>query len=390
MTEHLALPNLVLFAARYHIARQLRSDIGISDRERLALEQLKLSTEELCFNGAGLKDSFDLLSGAIAQLRARFDGMISPDLSERLSKLSGRLNQYSCSKCKEAKNEIGQYDPARACQADRPTYKNVKDGGRCIQPVKTLLANLVKWVESLWQALPPGSYPILFATTSQSFEASPAIMRDFGLSGFARSLGDAGSYSTKVGLVVRDDVFDWDQFNLLPYILLHEILCHAFQSLDNPQLRENAAPEDPWSEGWMDSLAHALALEWLETWKAPFLGLSEISFAQAQTTRLHLARYRSSGAVQPLGPGFGRAVFDETMRIYPAAYKNVKMSRHPVTRFSLRLNAITIDARTRIAILENLRAATHHAPAAVRARIGDVVAARTDEEAVHRLRAPLP
>ena len=151
-------------------------------------------------------------------------------------------------------------------------------------------------MDGLWQDLPRSadlhSLPVVFATTGRSFNHDQPIIQKFHVSGYARSLRDAKGYYTKVGLEVRERSFGWRQYSLLPYLLLHEILCHAFQSLDNPPIRPDADPSDAWSEGWMDTLAYKLALEWLNKHdKTAFIRPGEYRDAERQIIDLHNARY---------------------------------------------------------------------------------------------------
>jgi hypothetical protein len=66
--------------------------------------------------------------------------------------------------------------------------------------------------------------------------------------------------SSIVRLGFRDDSFDWLSACQLPYILAHELLCHAFQGIGSTYYEEcSRSMVDTtcaWSEGWMDVLAH--------------------------------------------------------------------------------------------------------------------------------------
>jgi hypothetical protein len=97
----------------------------------------------------------------------------------------------------------------------------------------------------------------------------------------------------------------------------------------------------------MDSLAHALALEWLENHPGtPAKTPAEVAFVRSQTMQLHDARYAglaAKGKGEVMGPVFGRKVFDNVLASYPATYNELPMSEHPLTKFPLRLNAITMS-----------------------------------------------
>jgi hypothetical protein len=357
MTEHLNLDRLVPFAARFHLAQCVRSD-GRENKNNLdVLDSIKGEANKLRLCGFGLGESFGELRATIERERDRFGHRITPQLAGRLDALVRALNPEIC----KADTCGGG---SKICCHGMKTYQKISHakGGACIAPLKNLVTQLQTWVEDMWRVLPrsqtAGNIEVLFATTSQSFNSPKPIMQKYAVSGFAFSLGPN---RTKVGLEIREDGFGWQQYNLLPYLLLHEILCHAFQSLDRSPGRTNASPDDAWSEGWMDALALRLALEWIHDRSGDYLeNAAERQNAENETRAFHLFRYETvakapnNPEVSPAerGPAYGRDVFNNVWALYSQPYKP---SSHPITKFSLRLNAITLPTEERVGrIMENV------------------------------------
>ncbi|WP_413989193.1 hypothetical protein ACMDCR_24880 [Labrys okinawensis] len=367
MTEHLDLSELTPFAARYLLAENARIHVG-SGYDRKVLKLIEAHADCLGSEDGGLDQSFTQLADKVRIHCDDFRGKITPGLSDKLKTLTEHLDKRRCSYCKPKDN--GESIPA--CDRHNPTYGAVSapGGGNCIQPLMKRFASLSNWVESLWCALPyrnsMPSLPIKFATSRRTFEDSQAIVQRFSVSGYAQSLplAEEGKYFTKVGLEIRDESFGWQQFNLLSYILLHEILCHAYQSLDKPDIRLDAEPSDPWSEGWMDRLAFKLTVQWLNLHRHTPLqsesevrnGGSEVRYAMRQIEDLHNARYGNDVSMQgDLDLSTGREIFDDVVQSYSDKLNKLPFSRHPITIFSLRLNAITRDPTLRVKDLVNIQ-----------------------------------
>jgi hypothetical protein len=385
VTEHLALPTLTAFAARYHLSAQVRARVGRSDDESRLLKQIRSDADLFAsLKQCTLEENFSALRAKIESQKNLFQEAISDGLSESLTALCEALGDYSCGRC-----SVNMW-----CSHDAKTFENVNNGGKCIEPLKDLVNDLTSWIESLWRQCPDGGSPpqIIFSTTDRAFEQSGPITRRYHVGGYALSIGRRGTYKTKVGLEIVHDKFEWDQFNYLTYILLHEILCHAFQSLDNPPLRENADPNDIWSEGWMDALAHVLALEWLaEHPKKLRYSEGEVDFARSQTTQLHEARYASPARdSRQLTPSDGKAAFDVVRSSYSDAIRKLPMSKQPLTKFSLRMNAITMPMSERIRPLLPMSLMAKQDPAKLHRIIGAFVATPNWKTALEQFRQVIP
>jgi hypothetical protein len=396
MTEHLELHYLTSFAARYHLTCHVRAQ-GQTELDEAVLGEIeaaanKLGTDEK----AMLADNFARFSEAVAEEHDRHHSQLSEELAAGLKDLIKSLHLNSCGECFENKD--------RWCKPKGQTYGNVTERGLCISPLKDLFTELSDWVGSLWSNLPSntgttGLPVILFSTTSRAFtdrDGREPIIERFDIGGFARSIYDRdgvhtkkrNTFYTQVGLEIRRNAFGWAQYNILPYMLLHEILCHAYQGLGSPDLRPNAEPTDAWSEGWMDCVAYELALEWLKRQHGKhFKTLKERIEARDQIIELHKARYPKRASVEgALHPGNGRDIFYAVVGSYGNRYDNLSWSRHPVARLSLRLNAMNILPEKRMPHLETLRLLAKTAPAKLHALIGAINAEADDQVAVSLLR----
>jgi hypothetical protein len=385
MTKHLELEHLTSFAARYHLAKHAR-DHGQTAKDATVLTMIKAVADNMSVDEeTRLADNFDRLRKVIEEEHERSRKRLSRKLANSLAKLAKSLPDHSCGECFKEKKHW--------CKPNDETYDKVHSRGYCISPLKTLFNKLYKWVGSIWSDLPSSAgmsdLPVIvFSTRSPDFHENDGepIIEEFNIGGFALSeCDDDGAFYTQVGLVIRRNAFDWPQYNILPYVLLHEILCHAYQSLGRPTSRPNAEPSDAWSEGWMDCVAYELAQEWLEHSKH-FHTKKECREARRQTTELHNARYPKRLSEGDLHPGNGRDIFHAVLDSYGKRYEHLSRSRHPVTRFSLRLNAIPMLAEERVPHLLKLQNLAEHAPAELHALIG-AVNAETDDEAVKAMLA---
>jgi hypothetical protein len=391
--QHLDLEQLAPFAARYLISQKVLRSCARSERDRDVLADIR-STADVVPEKYGLQEHFVYLGQYIKTQQARFAGEISKDFSDALNQVVAALPVHHCSRC-SAKD--------KRCAKGVSTFINVDSGGRCIAPVKYLFLELQRWVQDLVQELPAcSSYAtatIQFSTINWNFYDERRIVQKFSVGGYATSYPLDSGHATRVSLAIRDKSFQWEQFCMLPYVLLHEILCHAFQSLDNPVVRENAHPADAWSEGWMDRLAFELALEWIERRQHRLrLSASELDDAKQQMRQLHDFRYRLTDLRPPADdevrslPEDGRDAFIEVLkRGYDEKYGSLSISEHPLTRFSLRLNAVTVDRKFRVGrVLQAFQLLAVSNPARLRLIVGSFNSELKNEDAVKVLGSALP
>lgn len=394
MTEHLELQHLIPFAARLHITRVVRgkacegvnrSVVGLIEKEADNLTEMP---------DEDLENNFKYLRSRIEQQRQRYEDQLDPELMNSLSNLERCLQTHVCRHCKSKPK----------CSRDIETFAivNPPKGGKCIAPLKKLFYNLNSWVEELWHQVPDSlhckSLPITLATTHRAFENGQQIVDTFFVGGYARSVRNHKSYRRKVGLYIVPERFHWQQFSVLPYILLHELLCHAYQNLAEGSGWREHNPLDPWSEGWMDTLAQELALEWLRFHpKSPFQPGPELDEAEWQSRSLHEARYKKQeGQAGTAKPSDGRIAYRRVSDRYLPRYAEMRISERPVTKFSLRLNAMQLASDDRLKLLVRLDAlakaeeASADPASRLRELIGDFNSEPDPEAALAALDRALP
>jgi hypothetical protein len=181
-------------------------------------------------------------------------------------------------------------------------------------------------------------------------------------------LRDDGTPISIVKLSIRDDSFDWTSACQLPYVLLHELLCHAYQGIAAPaergQQRIVVDGSCAWTEGWMDVLALWTAMTWLKNhpsepeWVARESGSLQVAFAklharraEAQSTLPRLQRERRTAAREAVGH-----LLAEMSRFYTGPDRE-DLSRERVYAFSLSLNTLRIQQTDRDQQLDNLAVA---------------------------------
>lgn len=149
-----------------------------------------------------------------------------------------------------------------------------------------------------------------------------------------------------VTLVLRPEEMTSRDLWHLAYTLHHELVCHAFQGAFSGGRLPNAHASCHWTEGWMDTVAHDLVLDWLRRNEAPpeWLPLRGDA-AVAELWRFHEHRY-----LQPRGLKGSQVKLRQRAR---AAYRALV-----VTLFSCGIAASEEEAE-RLARRFSLAANTH-------------------------------
>lgn len=179
-----------------------------------------------------------------------------------LSDIQRAVRQISCAKCALSKAQI-----CRGQNVDDDS-RIVDQGGQCLLPIKKTFHVAQKVARSyynrfaknlLTQAQPAkivlftrdeGAKPHEFAESQVPFQVSGVTDFDPGQQG----------WDTIVTLVFWVREFDWETYLACPYVLLHELICHAFK---NPLQLPSQTPRqpDPFAEGWMDWVAFSILEE---------------------------------------------------------------------------------------------------------------------------------
>lgn len=162
-----------------------------------------------------------------------------------------------------------------------------------------------------------------------------------------------------VRLGVRDDAFDWWSARCLPYVLVHELLCHAYQGLHGSG-REPVDKECGWSEGWMD----ALASWYTEDWLAASSGASVAAWVRdhrkdlmAATSSLHENRITRDGTLS-VEARDRRITMKSGARNLQALFQcsatDDSLSKEKLYQFSLLLNVISMPQQCRNDIADTI------------------------------------
>ena len=185
-------------------------------------------------------------------------------------------------------------------------------------------------------------------------------------------IGDAltasGQLKHRGGLVsitrlsVRDDAFDWPSACQLPYVLAHELVCHAYQGIAAPVhgLRVVADGTCAWTEGWMDVLAFWAAEKWLVQTNDPEWVTMESGTLQKEFVGRHARRVKPNGNLsnwERIRRMAAQEAVDHLlgeMRKFYREPNRERKARDRVYSFSLNLNALRMSQQARNQLLERL------------------------------------
>jgi hypothetical protein len=147
----------------------------------------------------------------------------------------------------------------------------VADAGHCIQPIRRIFAEVLRTTSAYY-----ARYSSLFSkemanlvefSTSASGTKPHSFVLSHGVGGMCRTLADRRSrVELKVWFEDSPESqvlhFDRGDYTLIPAVLFHECVCHAFSGLAAPSgKRQDTLPDDPFAEGWMDWIAHEVMAE---------------------------------------------------------------------------------------------------------------------------------
>jgi hypothetical protein len=219
-------------------------------------------------------------------------------------------------------------------------------GADCIAGLGGRLHALAAWAaDGLARAAPTLPAPAIRFRLRLLARSDPAaargILADHAIKAETNAETD-GPIDIRIDLVEhRIDRATLDQ---LPYVVLHELVCHAFQGLALPPAqRLNAPPSCLWTEAWMDTLAHRLAIDWWRTRGAAFPAASASYHDWGYAAESHKRAQRN--AANTLAEALRLAA--DTGRETPADF----------LRFSIRLNARRGQGATQADLARRLRVA---------------------------------
>lgn len=228
---------------------------------------------------------------AAARLEATTAGHV--ELDRRLELLQSNLRGHDCSACAKAGG-------GHLCNTDLLDDVTVDRAGVCVTELKAVF----EWAQQLAVAAYERFVPSVGATTGVTllFETAarddlPSLPNLPPLQAGIEFETPGSALAAYVKLTFSPDHFDERALPLCPYLLVHELVAHAFLAVSGPRsLRRPPFAEDGWAEGWMDSVAFVV-LDRALLGEAPFQGFPappwlEPVAVKLQATAFHKARYR--------------------------------------------------------------------------------------------------
>ena len=167
-----------------------------------------------------------------------------------------------------------------------------------------------------------------------------------------------------VQLGVRDNGFDWYSSCQLPYVLVHELLCHAYQGLARAPFEPEGTPGTPrrmtdpscaWSEGWMDAVALWTAERWVGT-APPALRWASVTSSDARplASVLHQRRCEPQAGLSPHKLGRRRAARTAAGLMREECLLFGTAGEALMEGFSLCLNALPIPQAERDRLVDDI------------------------------------
>lgn len=172
-------------------------------------------------------------------------------LDSMLETFQQAADQLCCQSCSALRPQIcnGSFDDDRI----------VTEKGDCISPLRRLfiIAYAAAGVYySHFATIPPGFLlPKVTLSTGFSTVKPHDIPVDLFVNGATFFRDNGARHASQVQLISWVERFDWDTYMAILYALVHECVCHAFQSSLSIGNRVKPDEDDLFGEGWMDYVA---------------------------------------------------------------------------------------------------------------------------------------
>jgi hypothetical protein len=217
--------------------------------------------------------------------------------------------------------------------------------------------NLVELNSKKIEEAPPASWPLKDVDHRHLSSGYSGALTTWGI------LDDGGLIAI-TRLTFKDDAFDWPSLCQVPYVLCHELLCHAYQATatSRPEPRVVADKACAWTEGWMDVLAMRAVEKWLDEranehpkWIATALGSLRSQFVERHQGRVRpqanltgLERFQRIEAREKFDD------LDAELRKFDGNENGASGVGSRTYAFSLALNALGLSQTKRQALLDSL------------------------------------
>jgi hypothetical protein len=148
------------------------------------------------------------------------------------------------------------------------------------------------------QGREPAAWPALLLETTYNHAHQTTDILDIAAATGSCRVADGDSPISIVGIAITDDAFCWTTLCQLPYGMMHELVCHAFQGLKASK-RTVVDKTCAWTEGWMDALAFEVTKEWLAGSNNVAWVCDARDAVLEAGSRLHGRRREQQGTIMP-------------------------------------------------------------------------------------------
>jgi hypothetical protein len=361
--RHLDLRQLKALAGRLSIAKTLQSEAlqelnaAAQSAQMDEVNFMNAAADALRSQEPGPLDAALKTLGKTAAQRARLisgEGPAFDQLRTRLRELARTLKKFDCQTCAGANNPI-------CCGKPTVDDKNLSEQGDCIELIHDVLRFVNEQSRQVYGHAAVRIPTVTLSTHHTHDKADSELFKAFNVSGFCEVLNDQAVTSV-IGLVIKEGAFDWTALCALPYLLTHEVICHAYQDLHHCE-RSSADEKCLWSEGWMDRLAYMLVHDWTKgNGKRQFpswLLVDGINVTE-QTNAIHHWRYQPRNSLRTSEAeqlNEARRTFDLLVQLWhpKRLLESRPLEQHAIAKFSTALNACHVANQLREDIVIKLR-----------------------------------
>lgn len=280
MPEHITLPYRKTVVARSLIAYTLAIPAAADPKLARIADLLSNSAKRPL-------DSFDLepLDRFLRTLSIEAEEMIAREFPSSpippvLEQLITQFRSIDCHRC-AGSSEICCGDPV----LDDGLVSN---DGWCFTWFHEALGYVLNLCDYHYRGY--GSPPDFIVATQHTPE-TPPFPECSAATGLTRPDDSAASKTNLLEYLVHSELTDYDTVCATPFVLMHEVFCHGFQSILGPP-RTAIGNQCSWTEGWMDAVAFKVLWDALEFGipTPPRWMDQRIDDIQSSAARLHRAR----------------------------------------------------------------------------------------------------
>jgi hypothetical protein len=367
--RHVRLPQLKALTARLSITAELKANsLSFADiNARSLVGDIGTAMASVADVRSGDTEALDVFLQSLtkaAEPMVPSHAAASPELSDRLGALGRALTNVNCARCAGGLGRICRDDPAN----DEPNLAT----GECIRMLHDLLHCIDERTRKVYSGA-TSVFPTIRLSTEETHRDQDAdLYAQFNVSGFCEVEQQDPALTSFVVLCFKANAFNLATMCSLPYILAHEVVCHAYQTLREGR-REIPDGKCLWSEAWMDRFAYELTERWLDDPAfAPPSSTDRSSGAVKTSTRfpewaqtdkldvktqahlIHEFRYVPRSKLLAEQAQELNAARDAFRRLREHWSDSAPLERNRITRFSALLNACDTTNQLRAGIVTRL------------------------------------